>query len=97
MLRARGDCDAREVEALVLSGVTVEDLSVFASRTRGMFEGARRPLRVPVIDPLVEGGVDEHGSYVRCAFELPRGSFATVVMREIMKPADGALREDDAP
>jgi tRNA(Glu) U13 pseudouridine synthase TruD len=38
--------------------------------------------------------VDEHGAYIRCAFELPRGSFATVVMRELMKPAD-ALTDDD--
>jgi len=45
-------------------------------------------LRVPVIDPEVEGGVDEHGAYVRCAFELPKGSFATIVLREIMKVDD---------
>ena len=37
---------------------------------------------------LIEGGVDEHGAYVRCAFELPRGCFATVVMREVMKPKE---------
>ncbi len=88
MLRATGECDARETAALVNAGVSLDELAVFGTRTRGMLDGARRPLRVPVIDPAVEGGVDEHGPYVRCAFELPRGSFATVVLREIMKPAE---------
>ena len=54
-------------------------------------EGDRRPLRVPLRDPEVEGGIDEHGHYVRCAFELPKGAFATAVMREVIKgaPIDG--------
>jgi tRNA(Glu) U13 pseudouridine synthase TruD len=47
-----------------------------------------------VLDPEVEGGVDEHGAYVRCAFELPRGAFATVVLREIMKPAGDELAQE---
>jgi tRNA(Glu) U13 pseudouridine synthase TruD len=38
------------------------------------------------VDPDAEGGVDERGEYVRVAFELPAGAFATVVLREIMKP-----------
>ena len=51
--------------------------------------GARRPLRIPVRDPDISGGVDEHGAYIRLAFELPRGAFATVALREIMKnPAE---------
>lgn len=52
----------------------------------GLIRGSRRPLRVPLRYPDVEGGIDEHGHYVRCTFELPRGSFATAVLREIMKP-----------
>jgi tRNA(Glu) U13 pseudouridine synthase TruD len=39
--------------------------------------------------------VDEHGAYVRCVFELPRGSFATVVLREIMKPPRDADEEEE--
>lgn len=50
-------------------------------------EGARRPLRVPLRDPDISGGVDEHGPYIRLAFELPRGAFATTVLREVMKDA----------
>jgi len=36
--------------------------------------------------PDVEAGTDEHGHYIKVAFELPAGSFATVVLRELMKP-----------
>jgi tRNA pseudouridine13 synthase len=84
MTRAQGEIGRLEEEALAAQGVSVEDLSRGDARSR--LEGKRRALRVPLIDPEVEGGVDEHGGYVRCAFELPRGSFATVVLREIMKP-----------
>ncbi|MDX2130951.1 MAG: tRNA pseudouridine(13) synthase TruD [Planctomycetota bacterium] len=89
---ASGVVGEAESAALARVGVTPADLAAFDLRARGTLEGKRRPLRVPLIDPEVEGGVDEHGAYVRCAFELPRGSFATVVMREVMKPA----RERDA-
>ncbi|MCB9841243.1 MAG: tRNA pseudouridine(13) synthase TruD [Phycisphaeraceae bacterium] len=94
---ASGDLERRCLEA---AGVSTEDLDRYAARpaSRGShdIEGARRPLRVPVIAPQVEGGVDEHGSYVRVAFELERGAFATVVLREIMKPASGASIESEA-
>jgi len=96
MMRAASNPDAAELRALASFGVSVADLELFAQRTRGIMEGARRPLRVPVIDPAVEGGGDEHGPYVRCAFELPRGAFATVVLREIMKPVDPRSLADDA-
>jgi tRNA pseudouridine13 synthase len=97
MMRAAGETDRTEVAALESFGVTVERLQAFDAGFRFELEGKRRALRVPVIAPEVEGGVDEHGSYVRCAFELPRGSFATVVLREIMKPegARGAEWEEE--
>ena len=65
------------------------DLDAFDRRSAHLIDGARRPLRVPVTDPQVEAGADEHGEYVRCAFDLPRGAFATVVLREVMKPQSG--------
>jgi len=37
--------------------------------------------------------MDEHGPYIKCRFELPRGSFATVVMDEIMK--SGEVMEEE--
>lgn len=46
-------------------------------------EGARRPLRVQVRNLQIEGGFDEHGPFVRVAFELPAGAYATVVLREL--------------
>jgi tRNA pseudouridine13 synthase len=94
MMRATGDTDAREVAALARFGVTPADLDVFKQKSRFDLEGKRRPLRVPLIDPEVEGGVDEHGPYIRCAFELPRGAFATVALREVMKPQEGLADED---
>ena len=48
-------------------------------------KGTRRPLRVKPQDLQVAGGVDEHGAHVTVAFTLPAGSFATVLLRELMK------------
>lgn len=86
MKRAQGAIDEAELAALHNAGVTLEQVQTFSDRSRNLIQGERRPLRVPVIAPEYEGGLDEHGPYIRCAFELPKGSFATTVMREIMKP-----------
>lgn len=96
MARAAGAIDAMEVEELARLGVSVGDLADFAERSREPLSGERRPLRVPLLYPDVESGVDEHGPYIKCVFELPRGSFATTVMREVMKPAttEAAGEED---
>ena len=51
-------------------------------------KGARRPLRVFLGNQEISGGTDEHGPYVRVAFDLPRGAYATIVLREIMKTDD---------
>lgn len=96
MKRAEGATDALERSSLESLGVTLDNLTRYAAEGHDDLEGARRPLRVPVIDPQIEGGVDEHGSYVRVAFELPRGAFATVVLREIMKPAEGRAIETES-
>ncbi|MCC5786523.1 MAG: tRNA pseudouridine(13) synthase TruD [Phycisphaerales bacterium] len=86
MMRASGETDRAEVAALERFGLSVEAVTEPVEKIRTSFEGVRRPLRVPVRDTDVEGGVDEVGNFVRVAFTLPRGAFATVVMREIMKP-----------
>jgi len=86
MTRATEEIDPIELQALANTGVSTKDLESSEARDQlPMIGGDRRPLRIPVIDPEVEGGVDEHGAYIRCAFELPRGSFATTVMDEVMK------------
>lgn len=86
MMRAEGAADQAEVAALLSMGVSPQQLAAFADRRKGRLTGARRPLRVRLTDPDVEGGIDEHGHYIRVAFDLPRGAFATSVLREIMKP-----------
>ena len=94
MKRASGTVDAIELSELERADVNPALLEVFNSTSRLDIPGARRPLRIPVIDPEVEAGVDEHGPFIRCAFELPAGSFATVVMREIMKSKDYDAERD---
>lgn len=86
MRRAKGRVLEIEERALATLGLDTGMIEAFAKRAPGMIEGTRRPLRVRLVDPEVEGGVDEHGAYVRCAFGLARGGFATVVMREVIKP-----------
>jgi tRNA pseudouridine13 synthase len=82
--RTRGDIHARERDLLEQTGVTLGDIADFDDQYGGV-AGTRRPLRVPLVDPEIEGGVDEHGSFIRVGFELPPGSFATVVIRELTK------------
>jgi len=57
-------------------------------------EGARRPMRCRIENPLVDGGFDEHGPYVRVAFDLERGSFATMVLCEIVNDQSGAIHAE---
>ncbi|MEM7755887.1 MAG: tRNA pseudouridine(13) synthase TruD [Planctomycetota bacterium] len=98
MKRAGGKTDEAEVRALRAFGVRPEDLERWRDADDAMMGGTRRPLRVALRNVEVEGGVDEHGGYVRCAFDLPRGAFATTVMAEIMKPAEAdviaSMRQD---
>jgi tRNA pseudouridine13 synthase len=82
MTRATGEVGRWELDALMRHGLAEDDL---AGGRQGRATGVRRPLRVPVRQAQVSGGVDEHGSFVRLAFDLERGSFATMVLREIMK------------
>lgn len=91
MLRAAGNTAIAEADALARAGIQESHLAAFdqASASHGgkdHLQGARRPLRVPLTYPEVDAGADEHGMYIRCSFELPPGAFATVVMRELMKP-----------
>jgi len=96
MKTAGGGSGELELASLTAEGVTREQLEAFSERNRSLIAGERRALRVPLIDPETEGGVDEFGAYVRCAFELPKGSFATIVLREIMK-VEAAVAEEEAP
>ena len=76
---AEGAQGELEREVLASTGLTERDFDVGGGlRLKGM----RRALRVPLADASVE----EAGDFAyRVAFTLPSGSFATVVMAELLK------------
>jgi tRNA pseudouridine13 synthase len=49
------------------------------------WKGARRPLRVPLADVAHAFDADEQGRFLELAFELPPGSYATALVRELLK------------
>ena len=48
-------------------------------------DGERRAMRVPLGEPRVRPEGDDE---ILLSFELPKGSFATAVLREVMKDPD---------
>ncbi|MGC3996587.1 MAG: tRNA pseudouridine(13) synthase TruD [Anaeromyxobacter sp.] len=81
---AAGEALAREERLLSAEGIT---LQTFA-RGGGEAEGTRRAARLAVAPELS----DLPDGYL-ARFELPKGSYATVVMRELMK-SEGELPEE---
>jgi tRNA pseudouridine13 synthase len=89
---------AREERILAAEGLT---LAAFA-RGGGEAEGTRRAARLRVevaLEPLADGAPGTAppgpaGAGYRAAFELPKGSYATVVMRELVK-GEAELAEGD--
>jgi tRNA pseudouridine13 synthase len=81
---AAGEPAAREARLLEAAGLTLPDFE----RGGGEAEGTRRAARLRVLPVLAEAA-----DGYRVTFELPRGSYATVVMRELMK--DEAELPDD--
>jgi tRNA pseudouridine13 synthase len=63
------------------------DLSPEQFRLEGKhkIKGARRPFRVKIEDLQLNGGVDNFGPHITLAFTLPAGTFATILLREVMK------------
>ncbi|HEX8323919.1 MAG TPA: tRNA pseudouridine(13) synthase TruD [Tepidisphaeraceae bacterium] len=94
MMRPQGA--ARDVERAALADCGLEhsglmrlydgedgdDVRALASQ---LPPGARRPLRVRPDDLRAESGIDEHGPYIAVSFALPAGSYATVLLRELMR------------
>lgn len=78
MKRPSGRPLAIEDEVLNEEGLGHE---VFATAKDWQFSGERRSLRVPLQNPSVEK--DDGGLVLR--FSLPRGAYATAVLREVMK------------
>lgn len=76
--------DPLEIEQQALSHTKLGAAQLRA-QDGAKLDGARRPLRVPLQDPRLDSGTDNNGPYLRIAFALPPGSYATVVTREICK------------
>ncbi|MCH7546458.1 MAG: tRNA pseudouridine(13) synthase TruD [Planctomycetes bacterium] len=70
-----------EREALDAGGLDEQTMAA----SRHCPKGARRTLRETLGNPEIESGIDEHGPFIRIAFDLSRGTYATVLLREIMK------------
>ncbi len=92
MRRASGETGRVEAETLASFGISPGDLPDPNELGIPMSGGTRRPLRVALTNSSVEAGSDERGPYIRCAFDLPRGGFATTVLDEIMKPGGNSTR-----
>lgn len=80
MPQAAGKVLIREREAFQAVGMQEDALDDLEFD----FKGTRRPYRIRLENAELDSGFDEHGPYVRVAFDLPRGSYATVVLREII-------------
>lgn len=65
----------------------------FKQEGRDRAKGARRALRVKPTDTALAAGVDEHGPHITAAFTLPAGSYATVLLRELMKSETIEVKE----
>ena len=87
MMEPRGAVAQLERQAVEATGMP---MAVLLDASLGP-KGGRRPLRARLGNPEVDSGVDEHAGYIRAAFDLPRGVYATVVLREIMKPREDQL------
>jgi tRNA pseudouridine13 synthase len=79
--------DARAIEnrAFDAGGFTIEQFTQTCDRFGITLPGMRRSVRTILGDPEIEGGADEHGPFIRLAFDLPPGGYATSVIREIAK------------
>ena len=54
-------------------------------------KGTRRALRFRIDGAALHGGADAHGEFLELTFTAPPGCYATVLLREILKPVQGRL------
>jgi tRNA pseudouridine13 synthase len=78
MLQPSGEALAIETQALAALDVPAEAFTGLPFR---LARGERRPLRVPVAEPTVV----EVPNGLQVSFVLPRGSYATSVLRELLE------------
>lgn len=75
---AQQQAGALETELLATEGLNFDDLRLSGGLS---LEGERRPLRVP----LQEAAVEAEGENLLLSFVLPKGSYATCVLAEVIK------------
>ena len=80
MRQAEGGSAGREAAVLDASGLGPSDLEKHKKYGEGTRRAARVPLKVLTVEP--------DDSDLVIGFELPKGSYATVVLREVMKPTE---------
>lgn len=76
---ASGKTGQREVALLEESGLTLDSWKLAQGLT---MTGERRPLRVPLSEPKIIG---QGKQYLTLSFALPKGSYATSILRELIK------------
>jgi len=72
-----------KLEQSVLSSFDVD--AEHLAKIKKIAKGARRPLRVQVANQVMEVGADHVGDFVELKFELPAGSYATVVIDKLLR------------
>jgi len=82
-----------EAEVLERHRITPEDFKNVGSLRP---KGTRRALRFAMGSPELSAGADERGPYIQLTFTAASGCYATVALREIMKPqpVGGGGRDD---
>ena len=84
---------AGEFEAKVLANEGLSPESFRSEKLR--VKGARRPLRFQPSECGAALGADERGAYLELRFALPRGCYATSLLRELFTEAEQAGSESD--
>jgi tRNA pseudouridine13 synthase len=82
MTTAEGEEGKIEEEVMASENLTLED---FRKPKGSKMRGSRRPFRVRMGDLKVGEGSDDAGRYLFLHFDLPSGSYATAVLRELLK------------
>jgi tRNA pseudouridine13 synthase len=85
MQRPEGEVDAAEQAVLAAEGLGLDSFR----RLGSIAEGTRRPYAVPVTD----ASCSIEGPVVELSFILPSGSYATVLLDEVMKSSAGPAIE----
>ncbi|HEY1418542.1 MAG TPA: tRNA pseudouridine(13) synthase TruD, partial [Myxococcaceae bacterium] len=86
MQRPEGEVDAAEQAVLAAEGLTLDSFR----RLGGIAEGTRRPFAVAVTD--AQWSVE--GATVELSFMLPAGSYATVLLDEVIKESTSGASPD---